>query len=109
MGFACARAADSWHDVDMAERRAINATVRGRVHGVGFRYSTVERAEALGVAGWVRNSVRGTVEVFAQGDPRAMESFIRYLRSGPPAARVDGVTILESTPDPALGDFTVRA
>ena len=92
----------------MTERRAVNATVRGRVHGVGFRYSTVARANALGIAGWVRNSVRGTVEVFAQGEADAMSSFIEFLRAGPPAARVDGVAIVESSPDPELESFTVR-
>jgi len=36
--------------------------VSGRVQGVFFRKSTKERADELGIWGWVRNTARGTVE-----------------------------------------------
>ncbi len=92
----------------MALETAINATVTGRVHGVGFRYATVARAQALGIEGWVRNTTRGTVEVLAQGDRDAIDRFVAFLRTGPQAARVDRVTILETIPNPNIEGFTVR-
>jgi acylphosphatase len=42
--------------------------VSGRVQGVGFRYFVVREAEALSLAGWVRNLPDGRVEVLASGD-----------------------------------------
>ena len=93
----------------MGEIRAIRATVNGRVQGVGFRYSTVSKAHELGVAGWVRNAAGGTVEVHGQGKPDDIEAFLEYLRVGPMAARVAGVTVIPVTPDRDLEGFGVRA
>jgi len=36
--------------------------VSGRVQGVFFRKSTKQKADELGIRGWVRNTSRGTVE-----------------------------------------------
>ena len=49
----------------MAERAQI--VVKGIVQGVGFRYFVVREAEALGLAGWVRNLPDGRVELIAEG------------------------------------------
>ena len=42
--------------------RAVRAVVTGRVHGVGFRYSTQREAQEMGLTGWVRNRSDGTVD-----------------------------------------------
>jgi acylphosphatase len=65
--------------------------VRGRVQGVGFRYTTQHEARKLGLSGWVRNRVDGTVEVEAEGAPEALETFLSFLHRGPLGAHVDGV------------------
>lgn len=81
----------------------MHLVVRGRVQGVGFRYSTVERARQLGVTGWVRNRADGTVELVAQGTEAALDALASWCRHGPRAARVSAV---ERTDEPADGDFT---
>ncbi len=73
--------------------RAIRAIVSGEVQGVGFRDATRRRAEALGVAGWVRNADDGTVAVHAEGPPAAVEALIDFLRRGPRGAVVEDVAI----------------
>jgi len=68
--------------------------VRGRVQGVGFRWFVRERARALGLAGSVANRADGSVEVQAEGDQAAIDSFLDHLRAGPAGAQVLGVDVL---------------
>ena len=82
--------------------------VRGRVQGVGFRWFVIHSAERLRVTGWTRNLADGRVEVFAQGEPPALEALAQDLRTGPRAARVEEVGSIEEAPDPGLSDFSVR-
>ena len=42
------------------------------MQGVFFRDATVERAQELGVLGWVRNDADGSVGVHAEGDADAV-------------------------------------
>jgi acylphosphatase len=48
---------------------------RGRVQGVGFRYTVRTIANHHPVAGYVKNLPDGTVEVVAQGEREAINSF----------------------------------
>jgi DNA ligase D-like protein (predicted 3'-phosphoesterase) len=73
--------------------KAIRATVRGKVQGVFFRGTTVEKAQELGVFGWVRNAEDETVQVHAEGPEARVEELVRFLGKGPPAARVDEVEV----------------
>lgn len=70
-------------------RQARHVFVSGDVQGVGFRWHARERAQALGLAGWVRNLPDGRVEVLLEGGPEALEQMLAWLRRGPPSARVD--------------------
>jgi acylphosphatase len=76
--------------------RAIRATLRGRVTGVGFRAATVDRAQALGVLGWVRNAEdeRDAVQVHAEGPADAVDALEAFLRDGPPGARVEEAEVV---------------
>lgn len=67
-------------------------TIAGRVHGVGFRAWVLERAQVLGLSGWVRNRRDGTVEVLLDGETAAVEEMVRACRRGP---RLAEVTVIE--------------
>jgi len=69
----------------------MEATVRGRVQGVGFRYFAVRRALELGLVGWVANAADGTVHCVAEGSPDALDAFEAALRSGPLGAVIEVV------------------
>jgi len=72
---------------------AVRAVVRGKVQAVGYRETTVNEARARRVMGWVRNAEDGSVLVHAEGSEQAVEELVSFLRKGPPAARIDEVTV----------------
>jgi acylphosphatase len=83
----------------MSERIARRLVVRGRVQGVWFRESMRLQAESLGVAGWVRNRLDGTVEALVEGTPAAVEAIVRWSRRGPEAAQVTSVDEFALAPE----------
>ena len=85
---------------------AIYALVQGRVQGVGFRYSTLEKADDFGLTGWVRNTRDGGVEVWAEGTRENLELFTAWLKRGPQLSRVDSVKI-ENIEPKGYSDFNV--
>jgi acylphosphatase len=66
--------------------------IEGMVQGVNYRYATRQKAQELGVNGWVRNLADGTVECLMEGERDKVEALIRWCHQGPPAARVKKVT-----------------
>jgi acylphosphatase len=66
-------------------------SISGRVQGVGFRWALSAQANALGLAGWVRNRRDGSVEALIGGTPQAVEALTTWAHRGPPGARVDRV------------------
>ena len=88
--------------------KRFRAIVSGRVQGVGYRASAAYEARRLGVHGWVRNRHDGTVEVDAQGDETVLQTFLVYLRQGPPGARVKMVDVDWLPVATDLGPFEIR-
>ena len=88
-------------------KAAYRYLVSGRVQGVGFRYFAMRAAEALGVAGFVRNLADGRVEVVAEAAEEVLAEFEDRLRQGPAFAAVEGV---DRAPIERRGDrgFQVR-
>lgn len=72
--------------------------VRGRVQGVGFRMDAAAAASRLGVSGTVRNLWDGTVEADVEGPTGAVEEMLEHLRTGPPAAQVEGIEVRREAP-----------
>ena len=81
--------------------------VSGRVQGVFFRDSVRRRAEAVGVAGWARNTEDGTVEAVFEGDLQAVDELVEFCRRGPSRAEVAAVEVVEEKPE-GLSGFEVR-
>jgi acylphosphatase len=75
--------------------------ITGVVQGVGFRYSMAARARQLGVSGWVRNRLDGSVEAMVAGDAAQIEEMLAWSRRGPSGAAVDNVSV-----DASEGDYS---
>jgi acylphosphatase len=70
--------------------------VKGKVQGVFFRASAKEKAEQLGIRGWVRNTEEGHVEIMASGEEQSMKAFLNWCHHGPEKAIVQKVEQLDS-------------
>ncbi|MCL4684785.1 acylphosphatase [Myxococcota bacterium] len=99
-------AAGQGQDRQGRQRRRVR--IRGRVQGVWFRGATQQRAQALGLAGWVRNCPDGSVEAVFEGPAGAVAAAVAFCGEGPPAARVERVEVCEETAE-GLHEFVLRA
>ncbi len=90
-----------------AERKVRRYRVRGRVQGVGFRAFVWRVAMDLGISGWVRNRLDGSVEVLATAPEPVLNELEDLLRSGPRWARVDLLQVEEELHEQPPAGFAV--
>lgn len=76
--------------------------ISGRVQGVFFRKWVKEKAEELGLTGWVKNLEDGRVEIVAEGEKENLTKFIELIKKGPRLAKVDH---LDVSWEDATGEF----
>jgi acylphosphatase len=81
------------HPAAPATRRRVDATVRGHVQGVGFRWYVQRTAARLELTGWVANTPDGAVRVVAEGATEDLGALLESLRRGPPSAHVSAVDV----------------
>ena len=60
-------------------QKQFHAYYSGRVQGVGFRFTAMDTARELNVAGWVKNLSDGRVEVVAEAEEDILLSFLSRL------------------------------
>jgi acylphosphatase len=91
----------------ITEIKTVRLKITGKVQGVGYRYWAVRKAESLGLRGWVRNRLDGSVEAVVTGFPHDVAAMIEASRQGPPGAQVTDVAVIPGEADDAEG-FVVR-
>ncbi len=72
--------------------KAVRVVIEGRVQGVFFRAWIAQEAAAMGLNGWVRNRMDGSVEALFAGAEADVDDMIQACRQGPPSAHVAGIT-----------------
>jgi len=87
----------------------LEATVRGRVQGVGFRYYVLRRAAERGLTGWVANEADGSVRCVIEGPDAAVGEIEQILRRGPAGAVVDDVSAVRMPATGGFAGFSVRS
>lgn len=91
-----------------SRHRAFEATIHGRVQGVGFRFNTRRAARNYGVAGYVQNQPDGTVTVVCEGPADAVEKMKQWVHKGPPGAGVTGVDLRARPYRGQFATFTIE-
>jgi len=71
--------------------------LRGRVQGVGLRYSISAQAAKWAINGWVKNNPDGTVEAVLEGPDDVVFQMIEWIRKGPGTAEIDDISISEGS------------
>ncbi|MCJ7571683.1 MAG: acylphosphatase [Candidatus Thermoplasmatota archaeon] len=86
----------------------VHIFISGHVQGVWFRASTKQKAEQLGLKGWVRNTNDGYVEAVFQGDDKQVKEMINWCHQGPPLAKVEKVNVTKKQSIDILKDFSIK-
>jgi len=85
----------------------VHVVISGQVQGVWFRARTKQKAEQLGLTGWVKNTVDGNVEAIFEGDEPTVNEMIAWCRKGPPLAQVTDIKVTRQRFGGEFTDFTV--
>jgi acylphosphatase len=60
-------------------KKTVSIYYRGRVQGVGFRFTCQRVAENHGITGWVKNMPDGSVRLAAQGNESSIKKFLSEI------------------------------
>jgi acylphosphatase len=86
----------------------VHVWIKGKVQGVCFRAYTQEKAEELGVFGWVRNLPDGKVEAIFEGEEDSVKEMVKWCHKGPSYAYVAEVTAVEEDYQDEFKRFSLR-
>ena len=82
--------------------------IEGHVQGVFFRASTRQKAQSLGLSGYVRNCRDGSVEAVFEGPEKQVRRAVSWCHKGSSRARVESVEADWTEPKGEFSDFSVR-
>ncbi|MGP8217386.1 MAG: acylphosphatase [Bacteroidia bacterium] len=76
-------------------KKHLKIYIKGKVQGVYFRATAVDKAHLYSVYGFARNETDGTVYIEAEGDEESLQKFVEWCHIGPPLAVIEKVVIIE--------------
>ena len=76
------------------ELKHFKIIVSGKVQGVFYRASAKEKADELGIKGFVRNEPNGDVYLEAEAEEDMLYKFIKWCNIGPSRAKVERMDAL---------------
>ena len=82
--------------------------ISGDVQGVSFRYYAREKANSLGIKGWVRNLPSEEVEAVFEGFEDGIKEMVEWCKKGPWLAKVNNVRVEFSDYKGEFERFEVR-
>jgi acylphosphatase len=88
--------------------KAVHLIIKGKVQGVFYRASAKEKADALGISGWVKNLPDKNVEALAIGNEAELKAFIEWCTQGPRRAEVQEVSVEERPTENLVGFHIIK-
>lgn len=89
----------------MEDKTRVHVFVNGELDGTDFCLAVADRANELGVTGWVRSLSDGRVEAVFEGPRDEVYRVVGLCRAGPNGAKVSGVQVDRESP---RGERTFR-
>ncbi len=86
----------------------LDIKIYGQVQNVSFRYYARDKAQELGIKGFVRNEPDNSVYIEAESDEDTLNKFLAWCRKGPRWAKVKNVETRESEEIKGYEDFTIE-
>ena len=84
----------------------VHLLIKGDVQGVFYRATARDKAEELGVTGWIKNTEEGDVEALASGSEEQLNKFTMWCKVGPPKASVTDVAVTKQ-PEASFTGFKI--
>ncbi len=94
--------------MDNNDHERAHVYVSGDVQGVFFRDATRQKAQQLGLSGWVKNLPDGRVEALFEGPSQEVREMLQWCEQGPPHAAVENVEVEFDTAREDVSGFEVR-
>ncbi len=85
----------------------VHVLISGCVQGVWYRASTRDKAEQLGLKGWVKNTYDGNVEAVFEGEEDIVKEMLAWCQKGPKLANVIDVKVDYEQPTEDFGEFNI--
>ena len=91
----------------MNEKR-LTVYFRGRVQGVGFRYTTERLSRQFPITGFVRNLQDGRVEIVAEGLESSLGQFLNAIQTSFLATHIEDLETVWTEPEKIFKRFEIR-
>jgi acylphosphatase len=88
--------------------KAAKIKVTGRVQRVGYRRFVLEVAQELGLKGFVKNMLDGSVSIFVQGEEKLINDFVNAIREVKEPVRVKSIDVKEAKVNAKIKRFEVK-
>jgi len=82
--------------------------ISGIVQGVGLRWRALQKAEELGLKGWIRNRPDGDVDAVLQGDDEKIKAMIGWMKRSPSHALVQNIEVQWEKAEKLYENFVIR-
>lgn len=95
-----------WNACDLMIKRCI-VHYRGRVQGVGFRFTAVRQSKGLSVHGYVKNESDGSVLMDVEGATADVAELLRRIEMEM-SGNIDSINLDERQPQNRDGGLVIR-
>ena len=89
-------------------RGALSIRITGVVQGVGFRFTSERLARGLDVAGWVKNTNDGRVELACEGEESVVAGFLKKINNGLLKSYIENADVSWSDATGEFRGFEIR-
>jgi acylphosphatase len=82
--------------------------VEGRLQGFNFRLMTQEKAQELGLGGFVRTLSDGRIEIEAQGSDAQLEALLTWCQQEPHSSQIKNILYRYDDVETSHTSFSIR-